>query len=255
MTEQSSGVENADFTMSDTELLNWLQEPTAPVLDEETAHQMYLTMHPRLVFLKNLPLNTVLFDIGAGDGNLRMFREWIAFPRADIVFVGASLEHGSNTRAYDEFIVGDIEQIELQFEQHRPTAAFMSHFVEHLKDPAGFLERLAKLLPQGASLYVEWPSPHSTRLPSRKIAGEAGFDMMTLNFFDDSTHVRAYSIEEVCGFLQTGGFQTISSGTISMPYLADQLKHHGIAKPDKYLLTVATWLKTRFASYVQALRV
>ena len=241
--------------MSDAELLAWLRQPVEHVLDEGLVHETYLTMHPRLLFLKNLPRDTVLFDIGAGDGNLRIFREWIAIPRPDIVFVGASLEHGQNTRSYDDFLVGDIEQMPLTFERHRPTAAFMSHFIEHLKDPRAFVARLACLLPQGSSIYIEWPSPHSQMLPSLQVAAEAGFDMSTLNFFDDRTHVRAYPIQEIGGYLTDNGFHAVSSGMISMPFLADQLKHHGIAKPDKYYLTIGTWLKTMFASYISAVRV
>ena len=246
---------SADKVMTAAQLVAWLREPVDPVFDEALVHESYLVMHPRLTFLKNLPKDTVLFDIGAGDGNLRMFREWIALPRPDIVFVGASLAHGENTRAYDEFLIGDLEEMDLVFESHRPTAAFMSHFIEHLKDPAGFLRKLAAVLPQGSDIYIEWPSPHSALLPSRSVALEAGFDMSTLNFYDDCTHTRAYAIDEICGYLVDGGFQPIASGMIAMPYLADQLKHHGIATRNQYYLTVAAWLKTMFASYVNAVRV
>ena len=255
MSESHLQALSSDKVMSADQLLSWLRQPVEPVLAESLVHESYLTMHPRLTFLKNLPRDSVLFDIGAGDGNLRMFREWIAFPRPDIAFVGASLSHGENTRAYDEFLIGDLEEMDLVFEGRRPTAAFMSHFIEHLKDPAAFLRKLAAVLPEGSNIYIEWPSPHSTLLPSRAVATAAGFDMSTLNFFDDSTHTRAYQISEICGYLRDGGFQPIASGMIAMPYLADQLKHHGIANRNKYYLTIGVWLKTMFASYVNAVRI
>ena len=89
----------------------------------------------------------------------------------------------------------------------------------------------------------------------QSMAAEAGFDMSTLNFYDDCTHTRAYEIAEICGYLRDGGFQPISSGMITMPYLADQLKHHGIANRNQYYLAIAAWMKTMFASYVNAVRV
>jgi len=62
---------------------------------------------------------------------------------------------------------------------------------------------LAKLKP-GGYLYVEYPGIRSTRLPRMK---------GTLNFFDDDTHVRVYSLTELYNLFLKNNTEIIKGGT------------------------------------------
>ncbi|MFZ4411147.1 MAG: methyltransferase domain-containing protein, partial [Paracraurococcus sp.] len=181
----------------------------------------------------------------------RNFRDWLGFTRKDLRFVGASLEHGEATRSYEEFFVGDIETTRPRFSL-TPKFAIASQFIEHMRDPKGFLVWLHGLLPTGGAVYIDWPAQHTTRLPSCLELARHGYSAFTLNFHDDDTHTRAYGSDELIAMLTEAGFRIRAGGLISQPYLAESLKHHGIAKKDKYVLTMALWLKTRFVAHLSA---
>jgi hypothetical protein len=236
---------------STDELLDWLKAPVEQPLAFDDAHTYFLLFHLRNVFLKTLPRDSVVFDIGAGEGQLRGFRDWLGFTRLDLCFVGASLDHGEKTRSYEEFFLGDIEVAKPQFIR-RPQFGIASQFMEHMRDPSAFLVWLHSILPSGGQVFLDWPAPHTIHLPSCNKLMEHGYSAFTLNFFDDHTHTRAYSSDEMRQMLENAGFRVRSGGLISQPYLAESLKHYGIAKKDKYILTMALWLKTRFVTYLIA---
>ncbi|RMF53179.1 MAG: class I SAM-dependent methyltransferase, partial [Bacteroidetes bacterium] len=71
------------------------------------------------------------------------------------------------------------------------------HVIEHIPNGEEVLAGLWRFLRPGGYIYVETPSERSLSLPS--MPG-------TLNFFDDPTHVRIYTLPELCNlFLQLGG--------------------------------------------------
>ncbi len=80
----------------------------------------------------------------------------------------------------------------------------MSHIIEHLTNGDKVIEGLSSKLKNGGYIYIEYPGLQSTKLPSMK---------RTLNFYDDKTHVRIYSVKEVEGILQQKGFDILQSGT------------------------------------------
>jgi SAM-dependent methyltransferase len=64
----------------------------------------------------------------------------------------------------------------------------MSHIIVHLFNGDRVIEGLLPKLKPGGYIYIEYPGKRSTNLPSMK---------RTLNFYDDPTHVRIYSVAEV----------------------------------------------------------
>lgn len=80
----------------------------------------------------------------------------------------------------------------------------MSHIIEHLPNGEEVLAHLAPKLKSGGYLYIEYPGEKSTRLPSRP---------GTLNFHDDPTHQRVYSVGLISRTLEEQGFEILDSGT------------------------------------------
>ncbi len=66
------------------------------------------------------------------------------------------------------------------------------------------IEHLVNKLRKGGVIYIEYPSARSTKLPSMK---------GSLNFYDDPTHCRIYSLNEVESLLLKKGFKILSAGT------------------------------------------
>jgi hypothetical protein len=237
-------------TISTEELLLWLRSAVEDPLPADIAHEHYLLMHPRISYLKNLPQNSIVLDVGAGSGALRGFRDWLGFKRMDLKFIGISLDHGEHTGAYEEFHICDLSHQSPEF-YLKPTDAVLAQFIEHVEDPSVYLKKLNEHLPLGGKAFIDWPSSHTVNLPKCVDVRSHGFDITTLNFFDDSTHKKAYTLEEMSEYAVAAGFGVIAAGYVDMPFLANSLKHHGILNQDQYLLSMAVWLKTNFVSYLQ----
>lgn len=233
---------------SERDLLAWLSQARCGNVAVHNAHDWYLIQHPRLVYLKNLPENAVLLDVGAGDGSLILFRDWLAFPRSDLVFVGLSMEHGLHTQRYDEFHVCDLDNLKPVL-SNKPTAVIACQLIEHINDYRDLLKWFFEILPNGGTAFIDWPSPHTTQLPSRKVFERVGYNITTLNFFDDSTHRKEISIGDVVTSAKDFGFLVLNQGMVDMPYLATQLRDEGCRNNDSYLLSMAIWLRTNFISY------
>jgi len=79
----------------------------------------------------------------------------------------------------------------------------LAHVLEHVRQGETVLEGLWPYLRPGGYFYLETPSERSLTLPS--MPG-------TLNFFDDPTHVRLYTLPELCNlFLRLKG-QVVRAG-------------------------------------------
>ncbi|HUW71841.1 MAG TPA: methyltransferase domain-containing protein [Candidatus Humimicrobiaceae bacterium] len=79
----------------------------------------------------------------------------------------------------------------------------LSHTIEHLKDGKDVLLSLLPKLKKGGIIYVETPSPWSTRLPNLGIG---------LNFYSDPTHIKIYPLKNIEDFLKKNELSIIKSG-------------------------------------------
>lgn len=80
----------------------------------------------------------------------------------------------------------------------------MSHIIEHLHNGDKVIEGLLKKLKVGGNIYIEYPGQGSTKLPSMK---------RTLNFYDDPTHVRIYSVPEIKEVLEKNNCKVLRGKT------------------------------------------
>lgn len=82
-------------------------------------------------------------------------------------------------------------------------AILMTHIIEHLTNGDAVIKALIPKLKKGGYIYIEYPSGNSVHFPSKK---------GTLNFYDDPTHVRIYSIPELRIVLEPQGMKILGSG-------------------------------------------
>ena len=81
---------------------------------------------------------------------------------------------------------------------------WMTHVIEHLPNGDEVVAGLIPKLKAGGFFYIEYPGKKSTTLPSM---------YGTLNFYDDNSHVRIYSVGELSEVYQPAGCTVIASGT------------------------------------------
>jgi SAM-dependent methyltransferase len=80
----------------------------------------------------------------------------------------------------------------------------MAHVMEHLHNGDAVLPLLIQKLKPGGHFYIEYPGAKSLTLPSME---------GTLNFKDDPTHVRLYSVAELSALVVKHGCVVLMSGT------------------------------------------
>lgn len=128
-------------------------------------------------------------DIGCGDGSPTLTKRCFS----DCEYHGVDREAYGNSAA-------DLAAVDFYYEKDltRDSLDFLaddsfdvlncSHVIEHLPNGLEILDEALGKVKSGGRAYVEFPGIRSFFLPSA---------VGTLNFCDDSTHVRVYTLEEV----------------------------------------------------------
>jgi SAM-dependent methyltransferase len=147
-----------------------------------------------------------LLDIGSG--NQSATKTVSLFPGCS--YYGLDLSKEYNNNPADFAVMKDFYEMDLTLLKFDsiPDAFFdgilLVHVIEHLHNGDAVLAALLPKLKPGGFLYVEYPGIRSTRLPSMK---------GTLNYYDDSTHVRIYSVKELTSLFEGNNCRIVKSGT------------------------------------------
>jgi SAM-dependent methyltransferase len=223
---------------------------SGPSLDASAMDSILHAMSPRVRFLKSAPACARLLDVGAGDGAMEMFRQWLPPRRDDIRMYAVSLEKGERFGQYDGFELGNFNHAKPDFGGLTFDAMLVCHFVEHIDGGLGaFLAWAKTRLAPGGRVYVEFPSLYSKLAPKRADLIARGLQASCCNFYDDHTHVDTISLEDTRQTLEDHGFFVEESGYWRNPYLEDALIRRGYAEKNEYLATVGVWMKTYFCQY------
>jgi len=137
-----------------------------------------------------------ILDVGCGSNSPSITKRY--FPNAH--YTGIDIDKTYNNSQYDiecidEFIPMDLNDFDEQkLQDNTYDVIILSHIIEHLPNGELVIIELLKKLKKGGYLYIEFPSEKSLFLPSMQ---------GTLNFFDDPTHCRIYSIKEICNLIMS----------------------------------------------------
>ena len=120
---------------------------------------------------------------------------------------------------------------------------WMAHVIEHLHDGDQVIEKLISKLKNGGYMYIEYPGIKSTKLPSMH---------GSLNFYDDPTHVRIYSVKELTDLFEKMGCTVLKGGTRRNLFfiLAAPFRILGHWVRGKKLIGNIFWDTLGFAEYV-----
>lgn len=211
---------------------------------------MFKPLPPKFRFfyneLKNQAFNYL--DVGAGSGSphktAAVFHQ-VNYHGIDRALYRNTEEDMRLMKAYYEM---DLTRLEFaQIPDNYFDVLMMSHVIEHLHNGDEVIKGLVSKLKSGGRIYIEYPGKRSTKLPSMKD---------TLNFYDDDTHVRIYSVPEIEGILKEAGFNILRSGTRRYwPYiLALPITLITERMKKGYLPGGVFWDLLGFAEYVYAVK-
>ena len=175
--------------------MNWRYIRCAPWLDT------------RARFVAGTRRGGALLDLGSSDGETLGH---MAELRADLRFFAAD-KMGTPEKypAGCQFAGADFEREKLPWPDGSMNAITCMHLVEHLHSLDNLTREIARLLAPGGRVYFETPHPKSLNLPSPtgKAAGT-----FTLNFFDDPTHVKVVTTDELADRVKREGLEVLSTG-------------------------------------------
>ncbi len=146
-----------------------------------------------------------ILDIGAGSHSPSLTKQW----KPDCIYTAVDIDLHYNNNEHDlsvvdKFIQTDLTRLEFDaIADNQYDIIFMSHVIEHLYNGDEVLKRLLPKLNAKGVIYIEFPSARSISFPSMK---------ETLNFFDDPTHCRIFSLKEICNILMGQDYKILKAG-------------------------------------------
>ncbi|MBI4930906.1 MAG: methyltransferase domain-containing protein [Bacteroidetes bacterium] len=188
-----------------------------------------------------------ILDVGAGSHSPTITKQWL--PKCHYTAIDISKSYNndqSDFNAMDEFIEMDLTKLEFGIiPENNYHLIVMSHVIEHLHNGDKVIAGLIPKLKKGGIIYLEFPSERSVNFPSKP---------ETLNFYDDPTHCRIFSVKEVSEILVQNQMSILSAGIrkqliniILMPF---KIIYQSITKG--YVRAGVYWDYYGFAEYVCA---
>lgn len=147
-----------------------------------------------------------LLDIGAGNHSATKLKS--VFPQCE--YHGVDMQKDYNNSEEDFNVMSAFYEMDLtkldfgSIPNDYFDGIWMVHVIEHLYNGDEVIKLLLPKLKNGGYMYIEYPGQKSTTLPS--MPG-------TLNFKDDPTHVRIYSVKELKELLEANGCKVLKGGT------------------------------------------
>ena len=146
-----------------------------------------------------------ILDVGSGSHSSTITKKWL--PNCHYTGVDRDVSYDNteeDVQNMDEFFQLDLTELDYsKIPDDTYDIIIMSHVIEHLYNGDKVLPLLLKKLKKGGLFYIEFPCEASASFPSKK---------ETLNFFDDDTHVRIWSIKEVANIFMSEGFNVKMAG-------------------------------------------
>lgn len=147
-----------------------------------------------------------LLDIGAGNHSASRIKA--IFPNCKYYGLDINTDYFNaeeDFRLMEHFYEIDLTRLDYkEIPDNYFDGILMTHVIEHLHNGDKVLELLLKKLKKNGWMYLEYPGQKSTKLPSMH---------GTLNFYDDPTHVRIYTIEELKEVAENNNCKVKRSGT------------------------------------------
>jgi len=160
-----------------------------------------LLLRPRgkASFLNSVPKNARILDVGCGNNS--PFR--VKSQRPDVFYVGLDVDNYNqkvNPNCYaDQYIIVSskdfVEEIGKFYDSF--DTVISSHNLEHCERQDELLAAMLKALKKGGRIYISFPCEESIHFPRRRD---------TLNFYDDSTHLRVLNFNETINKIKSYGF-------------------------------------------------
>lgn len=170
-------------------------------------HRWVRFQNPKFYFLKKSFGYRAFRLLDIGTGNHSATKTKSLFPACEYYGLDLNKEYNNDEEDFKvmkEFYEMDLTRLDFSsLPDNYFDAIWLVHVIEHLHNGDSVLAGLVRKLKRGGYMYVEYPGRRSTKLPSM---------YGTLNFKDDPTHVRLYSIKELKSVFTKNDCTVVRSG-------------------------------------------
>jgi ubiquinone/menaquinone biosynthesis C-methylase UbiE len=147
-----------------------------------------------------------LLDIGTGNHSATKTKS--VFHNCEYYGVDIKKDYNNSENDFSlmkEFYEMDLTELEFSsIPDNYFDGIWIAHVIEHLYNGDEVIQKLFHKLKTGGYMYLEYPGSKSMKLPSM---------YGSLNFNDDPTHARLYSIKELSKIFNSNNFKILKSGT------------------------------------------
>jgi SAM-dependent methyltransferase len=232
------------------QIKRWFDKPRKPTLAKGRVMESYFSLHPRVSFLKSLPTAANIVDIGAGEGSLSAFLDWLAPKRPDLAMYAYALAKGRLFDRFQGYELSDWNLAPPEFDGRMFDAIVCAHFIEHIAEPTSFVDWAARKLTSEGRIYLEWPSPASLDLPPRSELASVGVPLMISRFDDDPTHRELPDCAVMIEAFESSGFLVETRGIVRLPWLEDEMLAHFKDSEVRFPRQAAFWSLTGWSQYL-----
>jgi SAM-dependent methyltransferase len=170
-------------------------------------------LNNKFIYLKNSFDNRPFRVLDIGTGNHSATKTKKVFPQCEYHGVDMSRDYNNSEEDFllmKSFYEMDLTRLDFSsIPENYFDAILMVHVIEHLHNGDEVIQGILQKLKSGGYMYIEYPGAKSTKLPSM---------YGTLNFYDDPTHVRLYSIKELSALFASNNCKVLKSGTRRNPW-------------------------------------
>jgi SAM-dependent methyltransferase len=175
--------------------MNWSRWRSIPWIDTRAA------------FVSQTPRNGSLLDLGSSDGETLCH---MAELRPDLSFCAVDIAGPpARTPRDTSFARANLESDKLPWPDRSFDSITCMHVVEHLRTMTKLWREIARLLKPGGRVYIETPGLQSLTTPS---APEPLRGKITLNFYDDPTHIHPVPITSLAAAARDVGLRLKGTG-------------------------------------------
>ncbi len=175
--------------------MNWSRWRSTPWIDTRAA------------FVSATPEGGRLLDLGTSNGET-LWHMWELRP--DLHFFAVDIaDRPTRTPPSTTFARVDLEREPLPWPDGFFDSITCMHLIEHLKTTTNLWREMARVLKPGGRAYVETPGEES--VTTKSAPGELR-GKVTLNFFDDRTHLLPVPIQTMAESARKNGLESARTG-------------------------------------------
>jgi SAM-dependent methyltransferase len=175
--------------------MNWSNWRATPWIDTRAA------------FVAATPSGGSLLDLGSSDGQTLCHMSEL---RPDLDFFAVDIaDRPPRIPRNTSFVQANLESDKLPWPDRSFDSITCMHVVEHLRTMSNLWSEIARLLKPGGRAYIETPGLQSVETPSPP---ESLRGKVTLNFYDDPTHIQPVPITSLSSAARDVGLAVKRTG-------------------------------------------